>query len=796
MPSYMQAACRVVIRLILCLLPLIFFSTDSFAQTAPTASTQQASVAEHTHHLQQLLDQGLRLAGPSVGREETVHAQAMKLRQTLLQNDFGQANILLQQTLSHSRFHAGQFQPFSALLWAAAKPGDGTLGAHLDAWVRAAPDNALPYMLRSVYHYQKGWRIRGTRFTDDVLAQHLQAFHQQLQLAAADAEQALRLAPENPYAHYLPLLMSSGNGMSPDMQRAFAQAQTRFPHYYAVYRLMLNHLAPKWGGSVAKMYAFVDRYVAPSPANSELRLLYVQLFANLLNHAELHCTAPDGKTSEACVGEQMGNLIHAKLLQQVDGALQIYPRVQDKTGYSLLLGHILKNIADQGGTVAEHDADQFIQRAAASMGSNTQLSANHTSRNNFVMDRLTGDIWYRQSRYHDAEKLYRRAIADLQHTDFHNPGQRQTQWARLFLRLANVYYWQHEYEQSAIYQIAAAYMRGGSGKTGYSPTFCGALYHLGLYRQSISACQAQVYDGAGNDALYWMARAHEVLHQIPRAQALYRQLADSESSYRAYAAIQLSVMHAEHHHLQKMLDTLNAYPWLYHQSTDSSRFDIAAAYNNRCYAEMHLGHLHAALADCQASLRYGNLPDAYAKEQEILKRLHLQGNTVSAHGISWGWVYAFLDAFLTYLVIQAISLALSYRLVKWAILRSQSYREQGSPSRVFARIRRWYFIYFIISNSLVFIVPVFSKITHGLSFPASMHWLLNVPMLAWLIFIVTLLLVLHRILRQEKLVKNFRDSLILFSLGGFSFLIIEFGLILSIVLILFQAGFMGVLDPS
>ncbi|MDD2749757.1 hypothetical protein [Acidithiobacillus thiooxidans] len=786
-------------------LTLALFSQSGLSSTLTTPLGPDVAADTPVQKMQQMLDQGIKLAGSSPGREKTVYAQALKLRQALAQNDFEQANAMLQQSLSHSGFHAGQFQPFSALLRLAAKPGGENLATHLDAWVKADPHNAMPYLLRSVYLDQKGWRIRGTRFANDVLPQHMQEFHRELRLAMADAKQALRLAPDNPYANYLPLWIASGIGMSPAMQQDFAGARKRFPQYYALYSVMLSRLAPKWSGSVVAMLSFVHRYAASKPDNSELSLLYLQLFANLLDDAEIRCTRHNGTTSESCVAQHTQNLIHAKLLQRVDGVLQIYPQVRDKLSYSRILGRILNDISEQGGSVAQHYADQFIQRAAAAMGTNTQLSAENTSQNNFVMDRLTGDIWYRQSHYRNAEKLYRRAVADLGHTDFPSPAQMEAERAKLFQRLANLYYQRKDYQNSAIYQIAAGYMRGGSGLSGYSPTFCGALYHLGLYKQSIGACRAQVQAGAGDEAIYWLALAHEALHQIPRAQARYRQLAGSESSYRAYSAIQLSVIHAEHHQFQKMLNTLNAYPWLYHQSTDSSRFDIAAAYNNRCYAELHLGHLHAALQDCQASLRYGNLPDAYAKEQEILQRLHMTGAAVQAHdngateawsATHWGfWVAAILFSLLT----EAISLAASYGLVKWTILRSRLYHEQDSPHQsVFAQIRRWYVIYFIVINGLGILRAMLTIGILSGSVPRLMAFAVELgpDAVGDLIIIFVLPLALSQILLQQNLVRTFWGALRLFLLGAFSYFVVAVVLIFSSAWAMHVTGLPAVIAPE
>ena len=71
---------------------------------------------------------------------------------------------------------------------------------------------------------------------------------------------------------------------------------------------------------------------------------------------------------------------------------------------------------------------------------------------------------------------------------------------------------------------------------------------------------------------------------------------------------------------QGALDILNRDTFVYDVNRTAAS-DVAAAYNNRCYAYMQLGKLEQALSDCTASLRYGNIPDTYRKQQELIKRL-------------------------------------------------------------------------------------------------------------------------------------------------------------------------------
>ncbi|ANM11763.1 MULTISPECIES: hypothetical protein [unclassified Rhizobium] len=66
------------------------------------------------------------------------------------------------------------------------------------------------------------------------------------------------------------------------------------------------------------------------------------------------------------------------------------------------------------------------------------------------------------------------------------------------------------------------------------------------------------------------------------------------------------------------LNVLNKYDYLYDLKA-AGKDDVAVAFNNRCYAYMELGDYKKALDDCTNSLANGNIPDAYKKQQELLK---------------------------------------------------------------------------------------------------------------------------------------------------------------------------------
>jgi hypothetical protein len=62
------------------------------------------------------------------------------------------------------------------------------------------------------------------------------------------------------------------------------------------------------------------------------------------------------------------------------------------------------------------------------------------------------------------------------------------------------------------------------------------------------------------------------------------------------------------------------YPFLFDENLQPAE-DLAIAYNNRCFGYMKAGQPEKALEDCTKSLRYGKLPDALQKQQQLLKQL-------------------------------------------------------------------------------------------------------------------------------------------------------------------------------
>lgn len=149
---------------------------------------------------------------------------------------------------------------------------------------------------------------------------------------------------------------------------------------------------------------------------------------------------------------------------------------------------------------------------------------------------------------------------------------------------------------------------------------CSAYYLNKDFSGAISEC-TRVHELHHEPiVLYWRGQSHESLGNAAAAVADLERVAASRSWKRTTAAIAVSVILGNEKQYERMLRVFERWPYLFDERTQR-KGDLAVAYNNRCFAHMRLGSLEDALADCTESLRHGSLPDAFAKQQTLIKRL-------------------------------------------------------------------------------------------------------------------------------------------------------------------------------
>src|SRR5690242_17054508 len=224
--------------------------------------------------------------------------KAVSVQTAINNGDYVNADKLLEDALAQSHFQAWRFYPFGELVSDLQETNDSAYEQRVTDWIAKDKSSAIPYLVRAEYYYNTGWRQRGARVAPQY--NHMYSFAEYMNKALADADTAISLNDTFPSSRHLKLRILAGGGNTPQMEKAFQEAITKYPSYYPFYDIRLSSLAPKWGGSVQELYSFVDKHAAKTSNTSPLRLLYLALYAELFDAANMACYSPDSDGQKQC----------------------------------------------------------------------------------------------------------------------------------------------------------------------------------------------------------------------------------------------------------------------------------------------------------------------------------------------------------------------------------------------------------------------------------------------------------------------------------------------------------------
>jgi tetratricopeptide (TPR) repeat protein len=551
---------------------------------------------------------------------ELTSEKAARVRNAIKHDDYTTADKITTDVLANSRLEYWRFYPFGEFIGRVTDVTDGAFEAHLNAWVAQNKSDATPLLIRAQDYFDLGWFKRGNHFDHDTQAADLIAFGDDMNKALADIDAAIRLSDGNPYSFSLKLRILLGLGMLIEMKNSFDQAIAKFPGYFQLYDIALRGLEPKWGGTVEAMYAFVDQYSGRAPDHSPLKLLYLSLYRNLLDAASVSCTPywREKDRMAQCVASVMQKIITPELERQVPAALQLYDH-SDKYQFGLIIEGILFDMLKTAG--GDMYSGAILQLTANSMHSDSQLKEGSPGHNNYIIDKAVSESWYLKGFYDNALKKDQQALQDAAATAFPSEEDKDLAVAGIYEYIGGTYNKLNQYADMIAYEQAAIAVGNITEEEHF---ICYGYYRLKDNDAAVQACTKTIENHPDNlQARYWRGEAYRDLGQTDAAMRDLTIVADSENGFRTSAAIDMSMIYFGRDDNRSALDVLNKYKYLYDPET-TNKDDVAVGYNNRCYAYMQLGQLSEALSDCTASLKYGSIPDAYRKQQELIKRLDAQ----------------------------------------------------------------------------------------------------------------------------------------------------------------------------
>ena len=272
-----------------CLIGIFWASFLACAGTAADSPAVGPQEAQNDAFLAAQVAQATAELGVKPHTGVLVTDKALSAAEALRRGDYQSASTLAQEMLAKSKLQAFSYRPFDRFITHLSPGNDSQFLDGLNAWISHSPKSAVGYLVRASYYKNTAWLVRGTEFDQAVPEEHRRAFKEFLGRAGDDLRQSIALDPKIPWSYLLQIQLAGGNENQHELDRVFGAGIARYPAYYDLYLTRLKFLQPKWGGSVGAMYKFVADNAGKAPPSSPLKMLYLQLSANLLNAAWVSC---------------------------------------------------------------------------------------------------------------------------------------------------------------------------------------------------------------------------------------------------------------------------------------------------------------------------------------------------------------------------------------------------------------------------------------------------------------------------------------------------------------------------
>lgn len=550
-------------------------------------------------------------------KKTNVADKALLVRQAILKKDYSAADTIVKDVYKETTNTGWHFQPYTRLIMSVEKNINNEYESHLNEWISIDTNNATPLILRAQYYYSAGWTLRGKRSISYVGSKKARTFQSLLDMSKNDVLTALRIDEHNPFSWHLLLADLLGSGDDAEMEAAFQKAIKVFPDYYQLYSYRFKKFLPKWGGSVEAMYSFVNRYAGEAPENSNLKMLYLDLYSNLTEIASRSCYRKYNEELTDCISTVMQLLVTDKLSNHVFDSIKMSEK-SGVWGFSIELGYVLRRMINQRGM--RQYTWMLLELASENMRRVSDENPNEDIETNFMIERVTGLLWINQNNQDHAVLAFARAIESLNRISAPDAESKDYELAMIYDSMAKALYNSQQYPRAIAYQRAAEYLAGKTRNNDDRYLQCQHLFELNLNEEAIRVCTSEIEDNGNLNAALWRGNAYDRLGDFDNAKSDMTLLADSAEFYRAYAALYLVSATGRDDDVNKMMEILNRYTYLFDDNV-TSREHVSTAYANRCYGNKRLGNYEKALKDCTTSLKYAPSKYAFRLQRDLVKIL-------------------------------------------------------------------------------------------------------------------------------------------------------------------------------
>lgn len=541
-------------------------------------------------------------------------------RQAILQGNFEQAGQKIAQVYQHSKIACWSFVPFVPYMKAVFSSNADALWSQLNRWIEQQPQSVEAHLARASYTYFYYWTARGHQFFGPMARDGQASARDWLNRAQKDWQWLSENVPDNPFVVFYSLQTHYLSGASKPWQNDFRHKITQFPEYTALYKLQLLYLMPRWGGSIAEMKAFDQRYIQRAEQGSALSLFSFRLFMLVTSELADYCKRFPEKNRRECYREAFrsvdGDVMKQKAIDVIENLADVNNQEANQ--------EIAKNLDEMPVFYQAADWYQDVLNAFASrVGKPVKLSQKQAEDNYYLINSSLGTYWIKRNEPERALLFLEKAYQAIDYAQFLSEAQKKRAQIDVINKQLQAHSDLRKYTEIVPFrERLEALTEGHAAMVENAKLICEAYYELEQYQQALEFCTAVDQASLGEYARYYLAKTHFAQKQYDLAAknfetALYGNM---PYSFKRDVLISLPLSYEQTEGKAKALALMNAFEEKILGRRSPEKYK-AVFYNNRCYFKMELGQFQAALDDCNHSLNYDTLQIAVDKQKQLNKML-------------------------------------------------------------------------------------------------------------------------------------------------------------------------------
>ncbi len=204
--------------------------------------------------------------------EDPGYADSIELRELFVNKNYKQ---LMSQIVTYQKRYEADIRNETAfeLVFHSFNMADSTHEAIFDDWIRQYPSSYIPYLARSYYFTNLGWKKRGQKYASETSYNQFNQLKLYHRKALADIDKAIAIKPDITLSYAARIDVSLGLGDDKMRSEALLEGLKVSPASYEIRKSYLFSILPKWGGSFDEIAEFLADTKQYENRNSNLKPL-------------------------------------------------------------------------------------------------------------------------------------------------------------------------------------------------------------------------------------------------------------------------------------------------------------------------------------------------------------------------------------------------------------------------------------------------------------------------------------------------------------------------------------------